>query len=228
MRRFNLFIQMISIGAFAALCFFAPPYLSYFLIALLFMRIIVFTRPTRGKKIADVRDPQTALLVIDAQEAMCGRQGMYPHREAFVRQANKIIDEARKQGQTVIYVCQEFQPFDFPFCFLTMGGCLLQGTQGARLASDLQTSDAGGAEIVIKHQQDAFTSKKLCEYLEQNSVQSVSIIGLDASACVFKTAVGAANRGYRVSVLRDAVLGKRMSAAQNALQKLSKKGISVC
>lgn len=102
---------------------------------------------------------------------------------------------------------------------------MLHGTKGIRLCGDVQIF---GEEIFTKHQQDAFTSKELDEYLNKNAVNSVSIIGLDSSSCVFKTALGAANRGYNVTVMQDGVLGKRVSATKSALSKLSQRSISVC
>lgn len=224
MKRWYRSIQFISIGIFAGICFLSPPAVSYFFLALLFVRITLFLRPTRGKKIREFEKSKNALLVIDMQEALCGKGGDYPQKEKFVEEVNQFIVKAQQQRQPIIYIVQEFSIYDFIFCFLAMGSRLLQSTKGASLCSDLMIV---GNTTFIKHHQDAFTSKKLNDYLNENSIDSVSIVGLDSSSCVYKTALGAANRGYHVTVIRQGVLGKNSVVTEKALQKLSGKGIEI-
>lgn len=95
MKTTHILIQVISIAAFASICFFTPPAVSYSLLVLLFLRIIIFVSPTKGKKIQSFENPREALLVIDMQEAMCGKSGDYPQKEEFVKRANQFIDKAQ-------------------------------------------------------------------------------------------------------------------------------------
>lgn len=217
-------IQLCSVGLLATLCFLTPSVVSYLLLLLLFLRVFIFIRPTKGEKIQDFENPQKALIVIDVQESMCGNNGMYSEKEEFVNKINKVIAEAQKQNQKVIYICQEFHRYDCIFCFLAFGGRLLQGTKNASLSSGLKiVSDA----VFIKHEQDAFTSKKLAEYLKENRINTISIVGLDASACVYKTAAGARNRGYSVSVVEEGIIGRSADRKKRALKKLSENGVKV-
>ncbi|NMS89291.1 cysteine hydrolase [Clostridioides difficile] len=224
MKGFYTFVQLCSIIMFAALCSFTPTAISYFLLIILIIRMLLFIRPTKGEKIQDFQEPQKVLLVIDMQEAMCGKDGIYPKREEFVSSVNKIIIEAKEQGQKIVYICQEFHQFDFLFCLISMGGCLFQGSKGASICSDLKVVNN---EVFVKHQQDAFTSKTFSQYLKENSVETISIVGLDSSACVYKTALGALNRGYHVNIIKNGVLGRNGSSTEKALKKLSTKGVSI-
>lgn len=83
------------------------------------------------------------------------------------------------------------------------------------------------SEVFVKHEQDAFTSKTFSEYLKENKVDTVSIVGLDSSACVYKTALGALNRGYHVNIIKNGVLGKNGNSTEKALKKLATKGVSI-
>lgn len=218
------FIQLYSIGLFALLCFFTPPAVSYSLVFFLCIRVFLFLRPTKGRKIQKYHNPQKALLVLDVQEAMCGKEGSYPQRGAFIERVNKIIMAGRQENQRVIYICQEFHRYDCVFCFLAFGGRLLQGTKRVSLCSDLEIA---GDTIFVKHEQDAFTSKNFENYLIENQIDTLSIIGLDVTACVAKTAVGATNRGYTVSVIQEGVIGKNADTTNRALGKLAKRGITI-
>lgn len=219
-----ILIQLCSIGLFTALCFFTPPAVSYSLLILLCIRIYIFLHPTKGEKVQRPQNSAKALIVIDAQEAMCSKEGIYAQGKNFIESINKIIIAAQQQNQKVIYICQEFHRYDCFFCFLAFGGRLLQGTKNASLCSDLEiVSDT----VLIKHEQDAFTSKKFVKYLDENKVDSISIIGLDVSACVSKTAIGAINRGYSVSIIEDGVIGKNAGVKNRVLRKLSKRGITI-
>lgn len=222
----NKFIitQLCSIGLAIVLCMFTPPIVSYLFLILLSIRVFMFLKPTKGKRIPELQSPQKALVVIDLQESMCGSSGTYPQKEDFVERVNKIIFAAKQNNEKVIYICQEFQRFDCIFCFLAFGGRLLHGTKSACLCSNLEMT---GDSIFIKHQQDAFTSKQFVEYLQTNQINELSIVGLDASACVCKTATGAINRGYTVSLIQDGIIGKHVNITNRTLKKLSKRGIAI-
>lgn len=224
MKNIRAMLQLCSAAVFAALCIFTPPVISYLLVGLLLIRVLWFLHPTKGAKTGQAPTAKKALLVIDVQQDMCGETGIYPQKEAFLQTVKRLVAQAKQQNQTVIFIRQQFSYWDVAFCFLAMGGCLLQGTKGAALCPDLASPEDFVAE---KHQQDAFSNKKLDEYLHTHQIDTLSIIGLDASACVYKTALGAANRGYSVSVVREGVLAKKQSATDRALQKLLAQGITI-
>jgi len=56
---------------------------------------------------------------------------------------------------------------------------------------------------------DSFSNPQLDAFLIRNRVDELYLVGLDASYCVHKTALGALNRGYKVTVVDDAVLSRK-------------------
>lgn len=225
MKKIHTLLQLGSTALLVLLCVFTPPAVSFVILACLAVRVLVFMRVCGGEKMHSSEASQKALLVLDMQEDMCGEAGMYRQKEEFVRAVNGAIAQAQQQGEKIVYIRQEFHRVDFLFCFLVFGGRFLQGLRGSDLCAELKSD---GGTVLVKHQQDAFTSRELSEHLKQNSIGEISIVGLDASACVYKTALSAANRGYRISVIRDGVLSKHKNVTDRALQKLSSKGISIC
>ncbi|MEG1931151.1 MAG: isochorismatase family cysteine hydrolase [Anaerovorax sp.] len=220
----NTRIQLFSIGIAVLLLAFLPFKISYFIIILFIVRIAIFVCPTKGGKTPSFETSQEALLVVDMQEALCGKDGIYPGKEALIDRVNEMIGQAKQQGKKVIYVCQEFRSWDFIFCFLILGGRLLEGTGGTSLCTDL---NASGDATFMKHKEDGFSCVALQRYLMDCKIDKISVVGVDATACVLKTALGAANRNYQVTVLKDGILSGNQRATNGVLKKLMKRGIAV-
>lgn len=71
---------------------------------------------------------------------------------------------------------------------------------------------------------DAFSNPLLDELLIRNQVNELFLTGLDAAYCVHTTAQGGLNRGYKVTVVRDAILTQKNMDA--VLKRYKKDGIA--
>jgi nicotinamidase-related amidase len=76
-----------------------------------------------------------------------------------------------------------------------------------------------------KNRTDAFSNRKLEQFLIDHHVDEIFLVGLDAAFCVYYTALGALNRGYRVTVVTDAVMTRR--DMNQVLKRYLEKGITV-
>lgn len=68
-----------------------------------------------------------------------------------------------------------------------------------------QAEPAKSLNIVTRHsfskyEGSAFSNPKLDEFLKENGVDTVEVVGIDGGACVPMTALGAVKAGYRVIV----------------------------
>ena len=61
-------------------------------------------------------------------------------------------------------------------------------------------------------------SRELCNYLIENRIDTITVVGLDAAACVSKTG----KRGFHVSVLQDCVMSKKAGTTDRALKWMNK------
>ena len=76
-----------------------------------------------------------------------------------------------------------------------------------------------------KNRTDAFSNRQLEQFLIDQQVTELYLVGLDAAFCVYYTALGALNRGYNVTVVSDAVMTGRNMA--HVIERYRKKGIAV-
>lgn len=213
-----ILIQIVAIAALVALCFFLPFWAAMLILAALLVRVLFFVLPTSAKEGSN--GPHHALLVMDMQEALCGAEGQYKDGHKLIEAVNSQIEKAKQLGDEIVYLRQEFKPWD-PLCYLSFGGRLLRGVNDTALVVGLDTS--GGPQFV-KTRQDAFSSPYFSNYLESKKIGSVTIVGLDAAACVLRTAQGAFRRGLSVTIVEDAVLSRSKKLKQRALSTARHEG----
>lgn len=177
--------------------------------------------PTKGKKISTYANPQKALLVIDVQEDYTGAKGKQPipfkNAAAQIAAINRLIDSVSKSGMKVAYIRQVF---DNNFITRIFVGRTIDGLPGTELDSRIKIINRNDFTKKIS---DAFSNQRLEEFLIQNQVDEVYLVGLDAAYCVYYTALGALNRGYKVSVVKDAVMTRKNM--DDVLKTYKKNGI---
>ncbi len=164
--------------------------------------------PTQGAKIAAYAGPQKALLVIDVQEDYSGLKGkqpvLYPRVEPQIAAINGLIDKASKSGARVVYIRQIC---DDNFISRTLGGGrAIAGKPGTELDPRIRVVSKND---FTKKFSDAFSNPQLGEFLVTNQVNELYLVGLDAAYCVYNTAKGALNRGYKVKVVKDAIMTRK-------------------
>lgn len=79
-------------------------------------------------------------------------------------------------------------------------------------------------EEVLDDGEDPVT---LDEWLQENDVEDVVIVGIATDHCVRATALDAVNAGYNTTVLRDYVVGVDEDASEEALEELEEAGVTV-
>ncbi|WP_269937025.1 isochorismatase family protein [Arthrobacter sp. HY1533] len=75
--------------------------------------------------------------------------------------------------------------------------------------------------------EDGETPASLDDWLRENDVEDVVIVGIATEHCVRATALDAVNAGYNTTVLRDYVAGIDDDAAEEALEELEEAGVEV-
>lgn len=140
-----------------------------------------------------------ALLVVDMQEVCVGKNHakIFKYDNNLLEDANKIIDENKEN--IVVYIrnimkknlINKLAPFQ-----------AYEGSQEIELVKNLHiVSD----NVFDKYTGDAFSNKKLEEFLKNNEVNEIEIIGVDGGGCVALTALGACKLGYKVIINTKAV-----------------------
>ena len=181
--------------------------------------------PTRGKRIDRYPHPTRALLVMDIQESGGSKNivtGPLPTATPFgrmIESVNHLIECFDRAGLEVAYVRQVFSS---SLITRLHGGRILTGRMEPRISRWVRVVNKND---FAKNRTDAFSNRQLEQFLIDHQVDEIFLVGLDAAFCVYYTALGALNRGYKVTVVSDAVMtGRDMDLM---LRRYHKKGIAV-
>jgi len=172
---------------------------------------IMLTQATQGARIVEYKNPQKALLVIDIQEDTTGTMALplspYKDKAEYIARLNKVIEDASRKNILIVYVKQEFDGlWGKTLSRAVLCGLDIKGQPGTKV--DKRMAILSNYKF-SKPQGDAFTNPKLNEFLTGQRVNELYFAGLDPEFCIYATARGALNRGYKVNVIAEAILSWR-------------------
>jgi nicotinamidase-related amidase len=175
----------------------------------------------------DFKDPRTALVLIDFQNDYLrpdGRMAVAQNQvDQMLTAANGMIDAARKNAIDVIYVRNEFSRFEFI-------GNMLRNDAALRYeaGSELDPRLDGTAGVYFnKEHGDAFSNSEFGSHLEALNLGNLVIAGVYAGGSVGATALDAMKRGYKVTVISDAIAAADDEARDKALAELKGAGAQI-
>lgn len=162
-----------------------------------------------------------ALLVIDmlrdfveADGALC----VGAAAQEIVPVIERIIAEARNQEIPIFYICDQHRPDDAEFA-VWPAHCVA-GSEGAKVCSPLEPRE--GDFIVPKRRYSGFFGTDLDASLRENGIEELVLTGVCTNICVLYTAADARMRGYKVTVVSNAVASFDPEAHRFALQEMEK------
>lgn len=168
---------------------------------------------------------KTAVLVIDIQEGTSGtmaQNGGYGDRIVpFLENVNRVIQAADSAEILIGYVYHHNTHWLINF---GTNNVMAKGTPGTALDKRLLVVNDNRFS---KTHSDGFHNPELEAFLRKNGVNHIIAIGLDVSYCVNKTTHAALNRGYQVTVIKDAVIGQSEEIEEQMLQEYAARGIKL-
>jgi nicotinamidase/pyrazinamidase len=189
-------------------------------------------------------DPETALIVVDMQNDFADPKGSLYVRggEEVVPLVNREIELASGAGATVVYT-QDWHPEHTPH-FARDGGIwpvhCVQGTWGAEFHPQLEVEGevvrkgAGGEDgysgFSTRHPETGEERPtELEDLLRQRQIRKVVVAGLATDYCVKETVIDAAERGFEVALLSEAVRAVELEPgdAQRAMDDIGAAGATV-
>jgi nicotinamidase/pyrazinamidase len=199
-----------------------------FIIVLLVVNLALFNltaaKVTEGVPI-DNPDPEAvALVVIDILEGTTGdisvSESYKGQSEVFIRNVNRVIDDAHAKGYILIYITSEVVN---PLINI-LNNTMARGSEGAKLDKRVLVKPG---HMIAKRKNDPFTNPELDRILTESHVGKLVLVGLDAAFCVTSTVQAAKNRGYRISVIEEAVISETEAQKKNALEEFRKLGLAI-
>jgi nicotinamidase-related amidase len=177
------------------------------------------------KQIANYNNPQKALVVMDLQLDLIGKNAKLPienNAEDLIKIVNDIIDDYNSKGYKIIYIRSVFSKYSIANFFRNKA--CVEGTAGIEIDPRVHIVSEN---IFDKKRSSAFSNKDFENYLIQNQVNELYMTGVMAEGCVNKTAIGGLERKYIVNYIENAVGVWKMKNLEPTIEKLNKKGARV-
>lgn len=189
----------------------------FYIVVVLCVEFFYVLSPSKGHVINIAGNTKSAIMVIDVQNKLTyydNEEMAHKYKvDIFLKNINTVVDKLNKLE--TIYIRQEF-PKNSLLSFL-LPTFPEEGDPGTAVN---KTIFRGNSKIFTKSKGDAFTNPSLQEYLESKNIGTLYVTGLAAEFCVDNTIRGAAAKGYKVYVVKDAVLSA--SGGEPSLKRIEK------
>ncbi len=148
-----------------------------------------------------------AILVIDMLNDFVkeGAPLEVPDTRKIIPFIKEKLENARKNGIPVIYVCDAHEPDDPEFRRFGWPPHAVKGTKGAEIVDELKPEE--GDTVVEKKTYSGFYNTNLDEVLKSLGVDTLKLTGCVTHICILFTASDASLRGYNVVILKDGIAG---------------------
>jgi nicotinamidase-related amidase len=165
-----------------------------------------------------------ALLVIDMLNDFIEEKGVLYCGETarkIIPQVKKLIQDFLTSGEPVIYLCDSHEKDDEEFR-LFPSHCV-KGSWGAEVVEELKPEKDNPLVYVIeKTRFSGFYKTELEELLKKLKVDELWLTGVCTSICVMDTAKDAYERGFKLTVVKDAVADFDPEFHQFALKRMER------
>lgn len=162
----------------------------------------------------------TAVLVIDMLNdfVLEGAPLQVPGAMELAQRIAPFLEEARKRGVPVIYICDHHDPDDEEF--RRWPKHCVRGTEGAKVVDPLRPKE--GDRCVPKRRYSGFFETNLDDILRELGAKTLVLTGLLTDVCVLLTAVDAGQRGYEVVVPKDLTIALSEEDKNWALRQMER------
>jgi nicotinamidase-related amidase len=144
-----------------------------------------------------------ALVIIDMLKDFVDGKLANPRAQAIVPPLRRLLEHARRDGWVVVFSNDAHEPGDREI--EVWGEHAMAGTSGAEVIEELRPQPGERELVVPKRLYSAFDRTDLDQSLRALNVDEVVLAGQHTHICVRHSSYGAFERGYRITVPRDAV-----------------------
>jgi nicotinamidase-related amidase len=173
------------------------------------------------------KGPGTALMLIDLQRDYLQADGRRPvsqdQVEPMIKAVNGMIAAMRKAPMPVIYVIDEYSPFQF-VAGLSNNWAAQRYEAGS--AIDPRVTGTGGV-FFRKQYKNIFRNDQFLLHMKIIDSGTLAVAGVYADSSVLAAVEQALKRGYHVIVISDAVAAESDQARDAALNQMRQAGAKI-
>lgn len=168
---------------------------------------------------------KTALVIIDLQNDFTLATGK---AHACTSQVDKLIPVVNnlsgkffQEKKHIVYLKTEWSNL---IVKLLTGNSVKIGTVGAEFDNRLKIY---GDNVFTKGNKNSLSCSEFVKFLESNSINHLYLVGLATDYCIKVTSENAINKGYKITVVSDAVASYKCKDYEKSLKLLSSKGVNL-
>jgi nicotinamidase/pyrazinamidase len=166
-----------------------------------------------------------ALLVIDLQENLLNpgsRMHVDPSGiEPLCNHVNQMIKQYDDRGWPVLYVVNLWTN---PIKNWLTGDVVKKGAPGTGIDPRIERVNS---VIYTKSVGDALSNKDLIQFLKDEGIQELTVTGAFSDACIKKTTQSGLQKGFRMTIIEDAIGARNTRAQEKAIQYFRRNGVTV-
>ena len=159
-----------------------------------------------------------ALLIIDMLNDFLleGAPLEVPRGREIVSALKERIEEARREGIPIVYICDSHDKDDEEFKVWPPHA--ISETEGAEVIKELKPEKKDS--IIKKQRYSGFFETNLDNILKKLGVKELIITGVVTNICILYTTADAVMRGYKVTIPKDSVAALNEEEGQFALDQI--------
>lgn len=178
---------------------------------------VLFLYQYDGHSQASRQNGDTFLMIVDVQNQFYTDNKLSVPAKGMIENINLIIDSF--DPEKVIYIKAAGKMLSLSFRGISVD---------TLPAPDLDpTLRLVSHNYFTKREGDAFSTDDLMHFLQNNNARNIIVVGLLAEKCVYQTVLGGKQRGFSMTVVPEAIIGKTEKSKQKVIQKMREKGIEV-
>ncbi len=163
------------------------------------------------------KSEDTYVMVLDIQTTYTTNAMSEGQAESLLKATNKVIEKTKPEN--IVYIKSFAQ-----VAYLTLKGLVVDTLPHQELDERLKVVNE---QIFTKEEGDAFATKEITNFFEQNEVKKIVVVGLMAEQCVSHTLLGGIEKSFEMYVIPEAIAAKSEKSKEKVLDKLEKKGIQI-
>ncbi len=147
-----------------------------------------------------------ALLVIDMQEHYMSKYD----REALINKINERSRQAETDGDLIVFVKNNGKLHGERKCYELANGMYVPKSF-----------------TFVKDYPSAFTNQDLKQFLKEQNIEAITMVGIDGSCCVAYTAMDAIAEGYIVNISLKCIGSRNQKIFEKQIEKMRDAGVLI-